>query len=267
MGLVRQTLAAPVKLALQICAFFPKIDKSGLVKLLWKIGREPAYAGSHIWLTNLKYGIDAARETAEDIFKEYPSDQVAGMMGMIEFDEYNLNKVKDWLEKGKQCPETNPESLLWIELELSDHLNEYDIEAFIEKVLSRRDLSMNFTARALAVRAELFLRKRKWDDADAVLERIFRVQDVPGLRWMKWTVAMGKGDDAEAQKQLRMGISKGQKTVPNIQMALGWYYLGDIEKTRQYLTKAQQDGITKDQIIKINRGLGSLLDSQTKEAN
>ena len=86
------------------------------------------------------------------------------------------------------------------------------------------------------------------------------MQDVPGLRWMKWTIAKARGDEIEAERQLRLASTKTHKTVPNISLALGWYYLGDIEKTRQYLAKAQQDGVTKNMIIRINRELEALLE-------
>ena len=158
MRIVRKILAAPLKLALQICAFFPNIDKLGMVKIIWNIAREPNYAMSYIFLTSQKEGIESARETGDKIFKEYPSDLVAGMMGMIEFNQNNFNIAKEWLEKGRRCPEKNPVSLLYLELELSDVLDEYDIETVITKILSRRDLSMDFTKRALATQAELFLR-------------------------------------------------------------------------------------------------------------
>ena len=263
MRLVRQALTAPVKLAMNVCAFFPKVDKLRLVELIWKIGREPEYARLYIGLTGHKKGIEAARELAEEVFRENPSDQVAGMMGALEFGEYNLGRAKNWLEKGKQCPEKNPESLLWLELNLADHLDEYDEQAVVTKILSRRDLSMNFTRSALAVQAEIFLRARNWDAADAVLERILRVEDVPALRWMKWTVAKARGDETEAQRQLNIASTKTHKAIPNIFLALGWYYLGDIENTRQYLAKAQRDGITKDRIIQINRDLGAFLESDS----
>jgi hypothetical protein len=261
MRIVRKILAAPLKLALQIFAFFPKIDKFRLVELIWKIGQELDYAGTYIFLTRLKKGIESARETGEKIYKEYPSDKIAGLMGVIEYDEYNLHAAKEWLEKGRQCLQTNPESLLFLELELSDHLNEYNIEMVITNILSRRDLSMTFTTKVLATQAEIFLRKRKWEEADAILERILQVQDVPGVRWMKWTVAKAKSNDMEAQKQLRLAKTKKQKEVPNIFMALGWYYLGDISKTREYLAKAIQDGLTKIRITQINRDLGALFET------
>jgi len=272
MKFFRQVLAAPVKMALQICAFFPKIDKFKLIELIWKIGREPDYARSYIFLTHLKKGLEPARETGEEIFREYPSDQTAGMMGMVEFDQYNLEGAKTWLGRGRQCPEQNPESLLYLELQLAYHIKECDPQEVLIKILSRRDLPMNFTSRAMGVQAELFLRQRKWDNADEVLEQIFRLEEVQWLRWMKWTIAKARGDEAEAQRQLRMSIPKGQKTVPHMHMALGWYYLGDIAKTREFLVKAQQEGITKKRIVEIDPELGALLESdsfnqQAEEAN
>jgi hypothetical protein len=260
MKLVRQVLAAPVKLALYLCVFFPKVNQLGLIGIVWKIGREPEYAWRYIGLTGQKKGIEAAREVAEEIFRECPTDQVAGMMGMLELGQYNLIGAKYWLEKGRQCPEENPEFLLRLELGLADHLDEYDVQAVITKILSRRDLAMGCTMAALTVQAELFLRAKKWDDADAVLERILRVQEIPGLRWMKWTIAKAKGDEIEAERQLRLASTKSHKAVSNIFLAVGWHYLGDIEKTRQYLTKAQQDGVTKDMIIQINRELEAFLE-------
>lgn len=272
MKLVRQVLAAPVKLALYLCIFLPKVNPLGLIRIIWRIGREPEYAWRYIALTGQKKGIEAAREEAEKIFRECPTDQVAGMMGLLELGQYNLVGAKYWLEKGKQCPEKNPEFLLRLELNLADHLDEYDAQAVVAKILSRRDLAMNCTMSALVVQAELFLRARKWNDADAVLERILRVQDVPVLRWMKWTVAKARGDEIGAERQLRLASTKSHKAVSNISLALGWYYLGDMEKTRQYLAKAQQDGVTKNMIIQANRELGAFLESdnysrQGEEAN
>jgi hypothetical protein len=43
-------------------------------------------------------------------------------------------------------------------------------------------------------------------------------------------------------------------------MSLGWYYLGNIEKTREYLAKAQQDGVSKTRITLINRDLAALIE-------
>jgi hypothetical protein len=193
-------------------------------------------------------------------------------MGVMEYRENNLDCAKNWLEKGKRCPQKNPESLLWLELNLSDHLAEYDGQKIIMKILSCRDLSMNFTRGALAAQAEFFLRKRKWDDADAILERVLSVEDVPGIRWMKWTIAKARGDEMEAEKQLRLAKTKSYKAVPNIYQAIGWYYLGDIGKTREYLAKAQQDGLTKERITQINPELGAILEmdnlgQKAEEAN
>jgi hypothetical protein len=273
MRLVRQILTAPLKLVLFVCAFFPGVNQLTLIGMVWKIGREPEYALRYIGLAGAKKGIEAAREAADAIFKECPTDQVAGIMGTLELEQYNLIRAKDWLEKGKQCPEEHPEFLLQLELDLSDHLYEYDAQAVITKILSRSDLPMNCSRMALVTQAEMFLRTGKWDEADTILERIFSIEELPMLRWMKWTVAKGKGDEIEAERQLRLANTKMHKTVPNVFLAVGWYYLGNLEKTRQYLTMAQQDGVTKQKIIRINRELGALLESdsstdkQVEEAN
>lgn len=272
MRLVRQILTAPLKLVLFVCAFFPGVNQLTLIGMVWQIGREPEYAWRYIGLTGTKKGIEAAREAADVIFKECPTDQVAGIMGVMEYRENNLDRAKEWLEKGKRCPQKNPESLLWLELNLADLQDKYNTQALITKILSRNDLSMNCSRMALATQAELFLRARKWNDADAVLERIFRVEDIPGIRWMKWTIAKARGNEAEAEKQLRLAKTKGYKGVGNINLALGWYYLGDIEKTRQNLAKAQQDGLTKQRITQINPELGAIfemnnLGRKAEEAN
>lgn len=258
MELVRQIYAAPMKLALNICGFFPKVDKLRLVEAIWKTGREPEYACRYIALIATKRGIEAAEQTADEIFKEYPSDQVAGTIGVLEFRQYNLSRAKEWLEKGKQCPERNPESLLNLELELADHLDEYDVEAVVAKILSRRDLAMSFTTKTLMVKAELFLRAKRWDDAEAVSERVSTVEEMPWIWWIKWIIAKARGDEIEAEKQLRLASAKVHKAVLNIYLALGWYYLEDIGKTREFLAELQREGVTKDMISRINPKLGEL---------
>jgi hypothetical protein len=272
MKLVRQALTAPVKLVLFVCSFFPKVNQLPLIGMVWRIGREPEFAWRYIGLIGAKKGIEAAREMADKVFNECPTDRVAGMMGTLEYNQYNLTGAKDWLEKGKKCPENNPELLLWLELNLAEHLSEYNMQEVIMRILSRNDLSMSCSRLAMLTQAEIFLRSAKWDEADAILERILRIEDMPSIRWMKWTIAKARGDEIEAERQLKLASTKIHKKVPNIYLAIGWYYLGDIGKTQQYLTMAQEDGFTKQKIIQINPELKSVLEmdnfnQKAEEAN
>ena len=85
-------------------------------------------------------------------------------------------------------------------MNLSDHMDAASREEVAARIVARRDVSMGLTRSALSTQAYLALHRHQWQDAEAILNRIFRIEDPPHLRWMRWTAAAGLENNQEADQ-------------------------------------------------------------------
>jgi hypothetical protein len=232
-----------VRVLAWICGFVPIFNRLRLVEIIWALGREPGDAAAVLKLTAAGKGIEAGRARAEKMFAEYPYGQIVATMGWLEVQHtQDLLAARQWLENAGQVDCKDAHLLLGLELFLSEHLEEYDTQQVVERILSRNDLPMQTTRNALLVHGRGLLKQRRWSEAQVVADRILSVEENPQARWIRWVKATTDGDDDYARTQL--SIAQGKMSVAALGgfVALGWFYMGDKERAKQVLREAGADG-------------------------
>ncbi len=240
---IRHLIAAPVRLLAWANSFLRVFDPLKAAEVIWFLTGEAADGASVIVLAARGKGLDAARQRAEAIFARRPDEQVAAAIGWMEASEgHNLTAAAQWIERCRQAGCEDGPSLLQLELSLSEHLEGYDYPELIERILSRNDLPGNITRDALLGKAKLLLKERHWDEAEAIADRILKVEENGTARWVKWVTRMAAGDMEDAESQLQ---SAGEKTRAEVLwglVALGWLCLGEDLRALEVLRKCQRDG-------------------------
>ena len=145
---------------------------------------------------------------------------------------------------------------------LSDHVSEYNDFEIIKEILARNDLPMHCTRLAYIKQAELLLLERQWDEVDKILSMILAIEDLGVNWWMKWVVAMGKGNTTEADICLKHAKKKNTEREGSLNMALGWYCLGDMGRAMENLNAVLSTGIDPRWVKLVNKGLWDLMKSE-----
>ncbi|HIJ67324.1 MAG TPA: hypothetical protein HPP87_08165 [Planctomycetes bacterium] len=239
---VRQLIAAPLRVLLWICGFVPLFDRLRLMQLIWAISTDPADAAGVLTLTASAKGIAQAHNRAEKMFATHPDSQIAATMGWLQIHHArNLPEASRWLKKARQV-DCDDSALLSLELFLSEHLDEYDTQEVVERILARNDLPMSTTRDALLADGRRLLKEKRWTEAQAVADKILTVEENPQARWIGWVTAIINGNDALAQTQLSIAGGKMSDAALRGFVALGWLYMGDSERAARVLQEARTEG-------------------------
>jgi tetratricopeptide (TPR) repeat protein len=257
---IKNLIAAPFRIVFWLCSFFPAVKRLTLGRIIWNITGEPADGCNVIILTANSKGIEPARKVALKVLQETHDAAAALMMGQLEVHACcDVHAAFEWIKKAKDMDCKNPESLLKLELMISDTLDQIDTEQVIEQILSRNDLPGDYTKDALQVRMEIFLRDKKWDAAEEIADRILSVEEDSHARATKWVVAAARGNNDQAQ----MHFKKINNNVPPVlfhaNLAMGWYHLGQMDKAREHLTQCIKNGANPNLLVIVNPSFKELL--------
>ncbi len=240
---IRHLIAAPVRLLAWANSFLHVFDPLKAAEVIWFLTAEADDGASVIVLAARSKGLDAGRQRAEAIFARRPDEQVAAAIGWVEASEgRDLAAAAQWIERCRQAGCEDGPALLQLELSLSEHVEGYDYPELIERILSRNDLPGNITRDALLGKAKLLLKEKHWDEAEAIADRILKVEKNGMARWVKWVTQMAAGDMKGAESQLGAAGEEIQAEVLSGLVALGWLCLGEDLRALEVLRKCQRAG-------------------------
>ena len=254
---IKKLIAVPIRMLAEIVGLVRILNPLLLWQTSWKLSHNPQDGGKLIVLTCRKYGIEAARQTAEEMLAQVKSCALASAIGSLEYVCHNVEAVNKWVKMARNGNYEKPEMLLHLELLLSNILEEYDTKIVIEQVLSRNDLPMIVTLTALIVKANDLLEKRSWDKAEEIAEHILNIQEQPDARLIKWVTCSRRGEQTEADEHFAMAQGKLSNAVLAPLVAQGWLHMGDVGKAVEWLYKAGDPGFhikqSKSQIGELAR--------------
>lgn len=257
---IKNLIAAPLRIVFWLCGFFPAVKKLTLARIIWNITGEPFDGSNLIILTANNKGLDPARKVARAVLEETLDASAALVMGQLELHaRYDAHAAFEWIKKARDMNCKNQESLLKLELMVSDAIDRIETEHVIEQILSRNDLPSDYTKDALMARTEILLKNKKWLDAEKIADRILSIEEDPYARTTKWVVAMANGNNDLAQMHFKKISDNIPPHVLHVNLAIGWYHLGQIDKTKELLAQCMKDGVNSNYLVIANPDFKELI--------
>jgi hypothetical protein len=237
-------VAVPIRLLASVASLVRVFDPTSLWSACWKLSRDARDGGKLLVLMARKHGVASIRERAEEMLEEARDCRLAVTMGFIEFGyREDIELVDRWVRLAKEDGYKNPEFLLQLELVLSDFFDEYDREAVVEEILGRNDLPAQVTLGALVSKANGFLEKGLWFEAEGIAERILSIQEQPDARMIKWVTCTAGGEGARAEGHLRKAQAQMPSAVFEMLVARGRLFLGQTEKAMEHLCRVDTSAL------------------------
>ncbi len=259
-SLFRELAALPLKLLFWICHFLHIPRKAAMAALVWKVSGEIFWANTWILQAGQEQGMDTARELAGRLLERYKDARIALQMGMVEYKFLkNPAAAAEWIRKAEAMNCNFQEELLYLKLILSDHVPSYHTERIIDEILSRNDLSMEYSRAARFTQAELWMRRHEWQKADDLLSAMLHIESEPHIHIYRWVTSTALGRLEQGQEDLliaRKGLSGQQSSFFE---ALGMFYLGQPAKAQELLARAIGQGMDARDVLLAEPGLATLL--------
>jgi hypothetical protein len=171
----------------------------------------------------------------------------------------NPAAAAEWIRKAEAANCTHQEELLYLKIGLSDHVPSYHVERIIDEILSRNDLSMEYSRAARIVQVELWIRRREWQKADDLLSAMLHIESEPHIHIYKWITSTALGRPEQGQEELLIA-RKGLPVHRSLFFeALGMFYLGRPAEARELLARAIHQGMDVRDILLTEPALASLL--------
>jgi hypothetical protein len=256
----RELAALPLKLLFWICHFLHIPHKTATAALIWKVGGEIFWANTWIMHVCQEQGMDAARQLADRLMERYKDARIALQMGMVEYKHFKNPAAADqWIRRAEALNCTHQEELLCLKLLLADHVPSYHPERIIDEILSRNDLSMEYSRAARLVQTEQWIRRREWQKADDLLGAMLHIESEPQIHIYKWMTSLALGHPEQGQEDLliaRKGLPGHQSSFFE---ALGMFYLGRPAEARELLAGAIRQGMDARDVLLTEPGLAALL--------
>ena len=241
-------IAVPIRLLALAVGFVHVGNPIPLWSTSWKLSRRSEDGCKLLALVWSQYEIEPAREMAEKMIVESKDSRLAATVGFLEISySKDFTAASMWVKKAKEIGCGNPEMLLQLELFLSEYLEEYDKDEIVEHVLSRNDLPGLATLSALICKANALLKRRCWDEAEKIANRILAIQEQPDARIMKWVICSVRGEQTKADEHFKKAQGKLPDAVFNTIVAQGWLFLGRVDRAMERLCSAEPDGFVLQQ--------------------
>jgi hypothetical protein len=256
----RELAALPLKLAFWLCHFLRFPYKAALAALIWKVGGEIFWANTWIMQVCQNKGMNAARQLADHLMEHYKDARIAYQLGIMEYKYFkNPAAAAEWIRRAEAMNCTHQEELLYLKLLLSDHVPSYHAERIIDEILSRNDLSMEYSRAARLVRVEQWMRRREWQKADDLLNTMLHIESEPQIHIYKWMTSMALGRPKQGQEDLliaRKGLPGHQSSFYE---ALGMFHLGRMDEAHELLARAMEQGMDVRDMLLAEPGMAALL--------
>lgn len=232
-------LAIPLKILFAVMSIIPVFSTAWLCRLIWKVSGSKEYSEKLVVLTWNSEGPAAARQVAETVLQRNRDSNIAAIMSLFELNYlFDIEGADYWIRRAQELDCDNQQLLLLPKIYVGDHLDKYDVAEVIEKTLNRNDLSPLYSRAAISTKAEMFLRQRDWDRAQGCLDRMQAIEDPGDSWWIQWTIHTANGRQAEADEAMVKSKKSVSPGLHCLQIACGFYYTGDLERTRENLRDA-----------------------------
>lgn len=240
---LRHLIAAPVRLLLWLCGFLPVIDRLKLAQIIWTLTADADDGCNVIILTANKKGLQAAREKATEVLEKTHDASAALSIGMVEAHGcFDPEAAYGWIQKARRLECKNLQKLLKLELLVSNDIAQVDLEQVIEQILSRNDLTGDYSRAALAAKAGLSLNNGDWKQAEQIADKVLAIEESPQMRMVKWTTAAAKDDKVLAAMQ-QLKIEKASSKADELfLLSLGKHFLGQTEDAKAGFKQAVKQG-------------------------
>ena len=264
----KKLLAMPLRLIWLILAIVPFVSAPTWMTR-WICRLDPSPQNTLVYLAAETRGRDYAyvRAVGEPLYEAHPSCQLASFVGRLAMHHGQIDQADQWCQIAQAFDQQEDEQLLQLEMSLSVNRGDSQDEAIAERILARRDLSMQLTRTALEVKAYRALVRHQWHDADAILERIFAIEDPPSLRWMRWVAAAGMGDHPRADRLFHEAWRRQDPKAIALYQAYGWYILGDAPRGQAALEEAVTAGAPPEVIHGLCRSLSVPVPSHLRRSS
>lgn len=251
-----QLAASPLRLGCLILSLIPGVRVPvWLLKWTWHLSRHETDALRYLSGAFPQDGVERAQAVGERVFSEHPLPSIAAFLGILAVRAGQIDGSVLWLERARACETGDRDMEFRLELLLCDYRPEFKAEEIAARVLARRDVSMGLTRTALETQAEHALFCGRWPEAQAILDRVFAVEDPPHARWMRWVAAAGAGQEEQARRFYDAAWRKLAPRDVALLKACGWSMLGQKEQGRSALREALSLGLSPDSVPRLCRDL------------
>lgn len=248
--------AVPVRMAAQLASLVTVIDQLPLWSVCWKLSRNAQDGSKLLMQIAPKRGLMSARKLAEQMLAETQDCETAYTIGLLEYMyRQEFDSVEKWVRLAKENGYKNPESLLYLELVLSNYNPAFDREEIVERILSRNDLPAHVTLGALFEKMDGYLERQQWDEAEEIADRILGIQEQTNPRLAKWVVNAAKGNTQAAEQHYLKAKSKIPEERFNIIAAGYSLFLGRIDQAMECLYNGDREMF---RIHQLNTPIGQL---------
>ncbi len=217
----------------------------------WRLGKNPGDGAKVLAHTWAREGPETARNLCREMLNEVPDAQLAGYMASMEYGmRGSARSAAEWTSHARQIGCDNLQMLLWLELELSNILPDYEPSRaeLVEEALSRNDLPGLFSRSALLAKAELYMEDRQWQPAEQIADRILKIEEHSGAFWVKWITATVRGEQSQSQKYFsKMASGLAEAAVLCLE-SLGYLYIGDHDGVMTAMHRAEQAGVVFERV-------------------
>ena len=245
LSIIRKISALPLRLVRNVITIIPGFNiPVGLLAAIWKLGQEEDDALRYQRHFFHLHGYEKGKDLTHKILTFRRWCSIPACAGLVANNEGFPEEAMQWLMLAHECTEGKPDALLLLELETSRDKEEQYVIA--QKILARRDVPMPLTRSALWIVILSTLEKQEWQEAANKLDHIFRIEDPPSYRWMRWVAATGLEQHKQAQRYFQEAWSGLPPEVALHYQAFGWFFLNDTEKSRTLLTQALEAGLSPE---------------------
>jgi tetratricopeptide (TPR) repeat protein len=249
--------AMPLKVLWLVMAVVPGLHvPEWLMAWIWRLDGSEEDTLRYLTLMSQKYDYDRVDQLANSLLEKQPLCSVAGYAGLIAVTHGHMEDASSWLEKAHACDQGSPELVLQLELALSSQHSEDKEVDIASKIVARKDVSMPLTRSALTILATSALHKQQWEEAQAILDRIFGIEDPVHLRWMRWVAAAGLGQLQHAQQFFDSAWKESPQKDALFFQAYGWFLLREIDQGKSALTEALNAGASPHRVQSLCQSLG-----------
>lgn len=261
---LRELLALPLKLVYEVLKRLRVSPQTqlALIQWIWKVGREIEWAHWYLIYSWYLQGKEKARGIAAELLLQEKNAYIACYIGDLEFHAgKDIESAKQWIRKAEEMECSHLEGLLYLKLQMSGAVAEYNDGRLVQKILERNDLPMEATRFALLMKAQQFIQRKKWDQADEVLDSMLQVENHHEIHIYKWITSLAREDTQTAQKYLDKAQKAYNKEHLCLKQAIGFYWLGRFDQAREYLMKGLRDEKHRQEVLFFQPYLAELLNT------
>ena len=250
---LRDLLAAPFRVLAFLFGHVPVFNPLVFYRIVWRLSGDSDTGREMLIRTHKNKGIEAAESLAETLMAEHPEAMIAVVIGgLILSESADAARAQGWVDKARSQTCRNEPLLLWLEAAVSDVIQPERMESILDAILSRNDLPGAYTQMALIRQAELCLRNQEWDKAEAICDRIYKIDKVAAVEWYYHVVNVARHyhEDEAILSQIFDKVNRHKYALLNY--AILCWYLGACTQSLKSLELAYDNGITEVEIRNSN---------------